>query len=402
MYFFYYVPVGIDAGRRRFPVVTALCAVACTVFFALVKYFPHATGIDFYGWIYFPGHSAPLSVVSAAFLHFGWVHLIGNLTYLILFGMYLEDRMGSLLFLLLFIGSAVFGNWAQGYYNLLVLDVNTGIIGASGAVSGILGAFLIRLYRSRVRIAWWVFAPLLAYTRAGRSDVPAVFAVALWVLLQVVRSLLQFEGASANVAHMTHIAGFAFGIVFALATGGWRRGREEAHLLKARRFMAKGDFYSAQDEYSAYLHYKPWDGEIHGKLARVLVQAGDDIGARAEYLKSVECLMREGRRGRAESVYQEALRGFGTFVLSADPQLDLAFGLERNLKTETALKAYQNFLARYSRHEEAPFALLRVANIHRGELSEPEQALACYTRLIEQYPEDAWVDFAREQVRQMA
>jgi membrane associated rhomboid family serine protease len=402
MYFFYYVPVGIDAERRRFPVLTVCFSFLCFLVFLLNKYFRGAIPLDFTNLIYFPGYSAWEAALTAAFLHFGWVHLIGNLVYLLLFGTYLEDRLGTFLFALVFLGSAFVGNVVQGAYNIHVLGIGSGIIGASGAVSGVLGAFLVRLYRAQVRIAYWVFMPLLAYTRGGRVDVPVVFALALWVLLQVSRSLLQFEGASANVAHMTHLAGFAFGIALVVATGGWRSGRIESHWIKARGYLRRGETFGAQDELSHFVARRPDDGDAHAALARVMVQTGDHVGAMANYMKACELLLRQGRRGRAEDVYQEALRGFPDFTLSPEPHLELAFGLERNLKLDVALTAYELFARRNRRHPEAPFALLRAANLHLRERGEPEEARRCYQALIERYPEDAWVDFAREQVRLLA
>lgn len=399
MYFFYYLPVGVDTDARRFPIMTMAFAAISTVVFVLLRYFPDATSLNFYNFIYYPGYSGWEAALAAAFLHFGYVHIIGNLVYMILFGTYLEGRLGPIGYSLLFLGSAIVGNYVQGLYNIHVLHVDIGIIGASGAVSGILGGFLVRLYQSRVRIAYWVFAPLLAYTRAGRVDVPIIFAIALWVLLQSVRSLMQFEGASANVAHVTHLAGFIFGVVFTICVGGLRHGREEAHHIRARRYLRKGDPLGAQDELSRYVALRPEDGHAHAELARVLVMTGDDLGAKANYLKACELLLMEGRRDLAEATYAQALRGYKEFVLSPEPHLDLAFGLERNLKYETALTAYVNFANWHPRHSEAAFALLRAANIHRNSFARPDSARLCYQRLIEQYPQDTWVDFAREQVR---
>ncbi len=402
MYFFYYMPVGVDTTTKRFPVVTVMFALICTFVFIGQKFFADSLPFNPYDMIYYPALSPLVTTFTAALLHFGWMHLIGNLVYMVLFGWYLEDRLGSPLFLLLFVGSAVIGNAVQGYYNIFVLDTYVGIIGASGAVSGILGAFLIRLYRTRVRIAWWVFAPLLAYTRAGRSYIPVIFALALWVLLQVVRSLLQFEGASTNVAHMTHLSGFAFGLLLMLATGNLARGRQEGHLIRANHYLRKGEYYGAGDELSAYLNHRPEDGDAYAQLARVMVQTEDKVGAKANYMRACELMMRAGGRAAAEDVYEEATRGFPDFVLSADPQLNMALGLERNLKYESALRAYQMFAGVYPRHEEVPLALLRSANLFRDNFKQMGEARRCYTQLIERYPGDVWVDFAIEQVRLMA
>jgi tetratricopeptide (TPR) repeat protein len=276
-----------------------------------------------------------------------------------------------------------------------------GIIGASGAVSGILGAFLVRLYVARVRIAYWVFMPLQGYTRGGRVDVPVVFALGLWVLLQVSRGLVQLEGAGAHVAYITHIAGFAFGVTLAAVSGGWQAARDEAHRIRAQRCLRRADSWGAREELSQYIARRPDDGAAHLELARVLVQTEDDIGAQASYLMACEVLLRAGARGAAEGAFQEAVRGYPAFTLSAEPQLDMAFGLERNLKPEAALAAYEGFSRRFERHKEAPFALLRAGNLH-AKMADAERARRCYERLIDDYPEDDWVEFAREQARQLA
>lgn len=403
MYFFYYVPVGIDTGTRRFPMMTVFFASVCTAVFVLNRYFPYASPFDFTYYIYYPGFSHWSVAVAAAFLHMGYLHLIGNLVYLLLFGWYLEDRLGAAQYILLYMGAAFAGNLAQGWYNVNVLHLGSmGIIGASGAVSGILGAFLVRFYVSRVRIAYWVFLPLQAYTRAGRAEVPIVFALALWVLLQLTRGLVQLEGASANVAYLNHIVGFFFGVMFTLATGGWREARREAHRIRADRCLRKGEPRGAQEELSLYLADKPDDGHAHAELARVLVQVGDDTEARAHYRKACELLLEARERGDCEDTFAQAIRGFPTFVLSPDPQLDLAFGLERNLKHDMALKAYQNFERNYPDHKEAPFSLLRTANLFRSAFFDTDRAKLCYQQLIKRYPDDEWVDFAREQVRLLA
>lgn len=399
MYFFYYMPVGIDAHTRRFPVMTVFFSVLCVGVFVLNNFFPRATPFDFNQFIFYPGYSAWTAAVAAAFLHFGYFHLIGNLLYLLLFGWYLEDRMGTLSFSVLFLGAALVGNLSQGWYNIHVLGVNVGMIGASGAVSGVLGAFLVRFYISRVRIAYWVFMPLQGYTKGGRVEVPIVFALVLWILLQVARGLVQLEGASANVAYVTHIAGFGFGIAYTLATGGWKGARAEAHHMRAERHLRKGEYYGAQDELSRYVAARPGDGHAHAELARARVLTGDTIGAKASYLKACEILLRSRERGECEAVYEQAVRGFPDFVLSTEPHLELAYGLERNLKHELALVAYENFARRYPRHKDAAFALLRAANLHANVRGDAERARRCYQSLIEMYPEDPWVDFAREQVR---
>jgi membrane associated rhomboid family serine protease len=401
MYFFYYVPVGIDAELRRFPFATVLFSVVCAVVFVANRFFPTALPFNFRDWVYYPGFSPPITALSAAFLHYDWFHIVSNLIYLVLFGCYLEDRIGTVPFALLFLGSAMAGNIAQGWYNLHVLKTGAGIIGASGAVSGLMGAFLVRLRYHNVRIAWWVFAPLMATNRAGRSELHVVFAMALWVLLQVVRGLIQLEGAGANVAYLTHVAGFAFGVAALLLVGGWRSGSVEGYLVKGKRYLRRGEYYGAQDEFGRYAKARPGDGEAHASFARVCLPCGDRAGAREGYRRACECMLTNGRRGRAEEIYVEASRAFEDFVLDAGVQLDLAFGLERNLKPAVALKAYESFVRVHGDHTEAAFALLRVANLYARQ-GHRERARHAYEQLVVRYPASEWNEFAIEHARRLA
>jgi membrane associated rhomboid family serine protease len=266
MYFFYYIPVGVDAERRRFPFVTVSLTAICILVFVLNKFFANQVGLDFRNYVYYPGYSGPMAALAAAFMHVGYFHLASNLVYLVLFGRFLEDRVGPFLFTAIFVGSAVLGNVAQGWLNLNVLHTNAGIIGASGAVSGILGAFLVRMRHQRVKIAYWVFAPLMATNRAGTTQLHVFFAVALWVLIQVTRGLVQVSGGPSGVAYLTHLSGFAFGMGLAIAVGGWRAGIVDGHLVKARRYLRRGEFYGAQDELTRYAAARPDDGDAHAAL----------------------------------------------------------------------------------------------------------------------------------------
>jgi membrane associated rhomboid family serine protease len=401
MYFFYYVPVGVDAEARRLPLITISCAALCVAVFVLNKFFAQANPLDFRNYIYYPGYSNLGPALAATFLHFDYLHIISNLLYFVLFARYLEDRLGPLGFALVFFGAAVVGNVVQGWYNIYVLHTSAGIIGASGGVSGVLGAFLVRLRHHRVKIAYWVFAPILATSRAGKSELHAVAAIGLWVLIQIVRGLVQLEGASPHVAYVTHVAGFMFGVMAAIALGGWHKGRVDGHMLKARRSLRRGDFYGAQDELAHYAAARPDDGEAHAALARVRAQCSDRTGARESYQLACECYLVSGQRGDAERLYQEASRSLPHFVLAAEHQLDLCFGLERTLKAECAVRAYESFAHAYMNHSEAPFAILRAANLHakRGDLS---RALECYQSIPRNYPRDTWAEFAAEHARRLS
>lgn len=146
-----------------------------------------------------------LRLFSALFLHADWVHLLGNLVFLLIFGLPAERVMGGWRFLVLFLVGGAAANLAA----VLAIDApDRVIIGASGAVSAVIGAYLALFPGAKLGVV----LPLGLFLEFVR--VPASLLIGLWALLQVV---FAYSGpAFGAVAWPAHIAGFLFGIVFAL------------------------------------------------------------------------------------------------------------------------------------------------------------------------------------------
>ena len=148
-----------------------------------------------------------LRLFSALFLHADWAHLLGNLVFLLIFGLPAERVMGGWRFLALFLLGGAVSNFAA----VLAIDApDRVIIGASGAVSAVIGAYLALFPGARLGVV----LPLGIFLQFVR--VPASLLIGLWALLQVV---FAYSGpAFGAVAWPAHIAGFLFGVVFALLT----------------------------------------------------------------------------------------------------------------------------------------------------------------------------------------
>lgn len=151
----------------------------------------------------------PETLITALFMHADWLHLIGNVLFLLVFGLSAERALGSWRFLTLFL---VCGGVANLVGALTLGSSNAPIVGASGAVSAIVGAYLALFPRARLGIV----LPLGLFLEFVRM--PAALLIAFWALLQVIFS---FVGpAFGAVAWWVHIAGFLTGIVFALLSRG--------------------------------------------------------------------------------------------------------------------------------------------------------------------------------------
>lgn len=146
-----------------------------------------------------------LTLVSALLIHTSWLHLLGNMIYLWVFGLPLERRLGGLGMLTVFV---LGGALANLFVAMRLPELTSPIVGASGAVSTVVGAYLV-LFPSR-RIG--MLLPLGLYLQFAR--VPAVIVIGSWFTLQLVYTVL--GPITGVVAWWTHMAGFALGLIFAL------------------------------------------------------------------------------------------------------------------------------------------------------------------------------------------
>jgi membrane associated rhomboid family serine protease len=142
------------------------------------------------------------TLVTSMFLHGGWMHLLGNMLYLWIFGDNLEKVMGNVRFLFFYLACGI----AAGLAHILVSGAsNVPTVGASGAISGVLGGYLVLFPRNRVRVL----------TRGGIVAMPAIVVLGFWILIQFVNGMgsLAVTSDTGGVAYMAHIGGFVTGLV---------------------------------------------------------------------------------------------------------------------------------------------------------------------------------------------
>ncbi|MFA5889427.1 MAG: rhomboid family intramembrane serine protease [Actinomycetota bacterium] len=149
-----------------------------------------------------PNKNVWLSVLRSMFLHAGFLHIAGNMLYLWIFGNNIEDRLGRARFLLFYLLCGLIATFAQSFVSP---DSGTPMVGASGAIAGVLGAYLLAFPRARVRT-------LVIFFFITIVDLPAVVVLGLWFLLQVFQGLGSVTG-STGVAYMAHVGGFIAGML---------------------------------------------------------------------------------------------------------------------------------------------------------------------------------------------
>jgi len=204
------LPIGDDNSQRRLiPVVTWLLVAANVLVFLLEM----AGGDNFvYTWAFTPAYFSQnptaffITIFTSMFMHASWLHLGGNMLYLLIFGDNVEDRFGHFKFLIFYILCGVAATFAQ---YIVAPNVEVPNLGASGAIAGVLAAYLILMpgQKIRVLVAAWIVR------------LPAILVIGAWIGLQLlsgIGSLSTMNAGSGGVAYMAHIGGFAAGLVLTL------------------------------------------------------------------------------------------------------------------------------------------------------------------------------------------
>ncbi len=209
------LPIGDDdSARRSVPAITYFL-IAVNVLVFLVE----LSGGDAFvvQWAFVPSRflSNPaadfLTLFTSMFMHGGWLHLGGNMLYLWIFGDNVEDRFGHIKFLVFYLVCGLAATATQ-----LAFTLNSDIpnLGASGAIAGVLGAYILLFPRGRVSV--------LQGMRV--IPVPALIVIGFWFILQLFSGLGSISSASetGGVAFMAHVGGFIAGLLLAYLFGGSR------------------------------------------------------------------------------------------------------------------------------------------------------------------------------------
>jgi membrane associated rhomboid family serine protease len=147
-----------------------------------------------------------LTLLTSMFMHGGWLHIFGNMLFLWIFGDNVEHRIGHIPYLLFYVIAGLIASFAQILVNT---DSIIPTLGASGAISGVLGAYLVMFPTNRVTVIMLRFP----------MQVPAIVAIGLWAVFQFINGIGAFavtEETGGGVAYMAHIGGFVAGLVAGL------------------------------------------------------------------------------------------------------------------------------------------------------------------------------------------
>lgn len=373
------IPLATDRPNRRTPVVTqTLVAINLGVFIAMLLLPLAGIGTTEQFWRAGQvggGRLVWYTLITSAFLHAGFLHIFGNLITLWVFGPPVEDRFGRAWFLAFYLAAGA----ASGLAHALLEQAPA--IGASGAIAGVTGAFLVLFPATRIKC-------FMIFFIIGVVMVPAWFLIGLRIAFDL---LSQSLGVRNDIANIAHLGGYAFGMSVAfvlLWTGVLRREPYDLFtLLKARQRRAT---------IRAAVNAQATDRAR--KLAKPDPEADELARRRAE----VATLIAQDNLDRAADAYHALLDAYAhkpnAGTLSRDAQLKLVAHLLGRDRRRLAARALDAFLTAYPADPEREELAILLARVSAHDLGDPARARALLEPIAAQSRDDRLRALAREEL----
>ena len=212
------IPLKDDNPTYRTPIVTYSIIAICVIVFILeITSSSYNNGRLFYSYGLIPavftgqatlpdeiaGLPSELTLLSSMFMHGGFMHLIGNMLYMWIFADNIEDEIGPVRFIIFYVLAGIAAALTQVYLNT---SSTIPMIGASGAIGGVLGAYIVNHPKAKVL----VLIPLGFFSQIIK--IPALYVLGFWFVLQFINSSLS-SSTGGGVAYGAHIGGFIFGVI---------------------------------------------------------------------------------------------------------------------------------------------------------------------------------------------
>ncbi len=388
------LPYSSDRPPRNPPLAVVSLVLTHFVVFGLVALVmrvrgPNSPVVWYANLSLVPGALHWYSFLTYAFLHEDVFHLSANMLFLWVFGGSVEDALKWKRFVALYAAAAAVTGALQVAvtYILPGTDRMVPIVGASGAVSAIVGVFAVRFYRSRIR---FIGLPI---------QIPAILLLALVVVVEMAAALQQIvhdAGSQSTLAaaHWAHIGGFFLGLAIAQATRQMSHARQEYLAADATREMEQGSTVSAARRWEAVLKAQPDNMEAEAELGKAWAALGDRHQSETRYRRAISGLVRNGSKSEAARRYSEMTGFYPDAVLDPADLFAVASALEEQGSYAPAIAAFESLIRTAGQSREAEMSSLRTGMLYLNRLSSPRDAVTNLVRFIEQYPRSEWRSFA--------
>jgi membrane associated rhomboid family serine protease len=343
------------------------------------------------------------TLITYAFVHGGWLHLIGNMLFLYLCGCNLEDRWGRLLWLFMYLGGAVLSALLWGHYSPIS---SVGLVGASGAIAAAMGAFLIALHSANIRL-FYAYRSLRGFG-SGIFETKAYWALPLWLISQLFGMVSTEAVGISPVAYSAHVGGFAWGLFFGVVMrisglDARLRGqseREATTLVGDPRLdsgfeqLDQGNRSLAKANFEAVLKDDP---NCLAALTAML-RLEDSENRRAELAKRAVMQSAHHDPQAALAFYADHLKSAPDTLLDDRVLLSAALAFEKAENAAGAVEVYQRLVSLCPESPLVAKAMLNAARQYR-KLAHHDEAKLVLHQIIELYPGTPYADQAEQLLR---
>jgi membrane associated rhomboid family serine protease len=380
-----FLPIRTNIEPRRTPYANYLFIAANFVIFLLTLNFQSGEPKDIVRpYELVPLHPEVWQFVTYAFLHAGWWHIIGNMFFLYLFGNNVNDKLGNVGYACFYLAGAVFSALGHCWIHA---GSPTPILGASGAVAAVTGAFLVLYPRTEITVMYVFFF-------IGTWDLPAILFIAIKMI--IVDNLLM---RVSNVAYDAHLAGYAYGILVSIG------------LLSTKLISGTGlDLWTLIRQWNRRRQYRdvtgagydPFTGrkridsrEVERPLSpgeQKIRELRGEIGSRID----------QGNISAAAQLYLELINLDPGQVLPRQQLLDIANQLMASGQWEQAARAYETFMTHYGSYEYSEQVQLMLGIIYARYIKDNVKAKENLGRAIERLRDPAQIKMAKDELARIA
>jgi len=358
------LPIRTSIRPRRTPYANyALIAANALIFLLEYQQNPNTGNLEFRPWVQ---HFMLAAVrpqlwqfVSYAFLHGGLMHIIGNMFFLYLFGNNVNDKLGNIGYMCFYLAGAVY----SGIGHTLVSGAD--VLGASGAVAAVTGAYLVLFPQTLITVLYWFFL-------IGTIEVPALYFIVFKMII-IDNVIIRY---TAYVAYDAHLAGYAFGVaamVAMLATGLITTSRFDLWAM-IRQWNRRRRFRDAVSS-----GYDPFAGRAETrqiKVKEVKSPAQQQKDEKSQELRNeISRRITERNLSAAAALYLELMNHDSGQILPRQNLLDIANQLAGDNKPAESARAYEQFLTHYRTYEYSEQVELMLGILYCRYLNQPKLAV---------------------------
>jgi membrane associated rhomboid family serine protease len=389
------IPIGTNMRLSKIPYATiGLLLINWLVYaFTAGMYYKTAFVILRYFYLY-PGEAHPWQLVTSMFFHANFGHLLGNSIFLAAFGIFVEDKVGWKQYLFLYfltgIAAGLIHSTMAGLFMRGQLDIPE--LGASGAISGIMGIFLYRCYYAKVRVLVLFFIPV---------QVPAVILLVLFFLRDFIGGIAVIKGGSLGTAFWAHVGGFLSGFATSkyLKYEGQAKKEKLEHTV-TRRLGTRDGFAEGMVAAELLLQTDANNPQLHLKMAQAKSRMGGSKEGKEHYEQAIK-LMLDTDRDKVVAVFVEYWKKYLT-VIEPQYQLRVSRLLASSGNTSLARATLEALInGDYPPDRSIEAAYFDLAKLYEQQLQQYDLARAVYQQYMKKFPQTEHKAFVESKLRLM-